>query len=319
MQVFNIGRDAGNQIVLNDNLISRRHAQLIISDSGQVMIKDLNSSNGTFVNGNRITECYLHAGDIVKCGAEFINWTHYTMPESGPDQKINYQEPEFKPQEYQEPVYDKPENQYGIGGVFKYLATRIFDTGDLFKTNWKKTNTILFLTGIPLVTTLAVSLIYLQKYPHVKFTVIPSVLAIFQFAVCPFIAVYLLSFFKKASIDKVALASGIIGFISFSVFFIFSAPQLFNLKTRIPFFNFGFPGYTNLFQAAVLFLLIFLVLCLIISLFIFIYRYYISIGVSNSVSVYLVIATLIINLFFQLLFTYLIFLILKNNFINPLL
>jgi len=77
MQAFTIGRDPNNQIVLNDKLVSRQHAQLTFLDSGQVMIKDLGSSNGTFVNGNRISEMYLNPGDIVKCGAIFLNWSQY--------------------------------------------------------------------------------------------------------------------------------------------------------------------------------------------------------------------------------------------------
>ena len=77
MQVFSIGRDANNQIVLNDTFVSRKHAQLIISDNGQVMIKDSGSSNGTFVNGRRITECYLKQDDIVKCASVFLTWQQY--------------------------------------------------------------------------------------------------------------------------------------------------------------------------------------------------------------------------------------------------
>ncbi|MBL0180990.1 MAG: FHA domain-containing protein [Chitinophagaceae bacterium] len=79
MQTFIIGRDAGNQIVLDDKLVSRHHAQLTVLDNGQVMIKDLGSSNGTFVNGNRVTETNLNAGDIVKCGPVFLNWIQYTQ------------------------------------------------------------------------------------------------------------------------------------------------------------------------------------------------------------------------------------------------
>ena len=72
MQTFIIGRDASNHIVLNDKLVSRQHAKLTVSDIGQVAIKDLGSSNGTFVNGNRITESILKTGDIVKCGSVFL-------------------------------------------------------------------------------------------------------------------------------------------------------------------------------------------------------------------------------------------------------
>jgi len=56
-------------------MVSRKHAQLIIYETGQVLIKDLGSSNGTFVNGNRISEQVLTAGDIVKCGSSFLNWS----------------------------------------------------------------------------------------------------------------------------------------------------------------------------------------------------------------------------------------------------
>ena len=85
MQTFIIGRDATNQIVLNDEKVSRRHAQLTVQDNGQVMIKDLGSVNGTFVNGNRITESYLNSGDVVKCGPLFLNWAQniHNFPEQG--------------------------------------------------------------------------------------------------------------------------------------------------------------------------------------------------------------------------------------------
>lgn len=72
---LSIGRDASNNIVLNDKMVSRKHAQLIIGSDGRVLIKDLGSSNGTFVNGNKISEQLLNAGDIVKCGTTFLNWS----------------------------------------------------------------------------------------------------------------------------------------------------------------------------------------------------------------------------------------------------
>ena len=63
-----VGRDPGNAIPLErDTTSSRRHAQ--ISESGGVFrIQDLSSSNGTFVNGARITECALSPGDEVVIG-----------------------------------------------------------------------------------------------------------------------------------------------------------------------------------------------------------------------------------------------------------
>lgn len=82
MQIISIGRDAGNTVILNNNYVSRRHAQLIVSDNGQISIKDLGSSNGTFVNGNKIKEAYLLSGDQVKCADTLLNWQQYVYPVS---------------------------------------------------------------------------------------------------------------------------------------------------------------------------------------------------------------------------------------------
>jgi len=75
MKTITIGRDATNSIVLNEATVSRMHAQLIIIGDGRILIKDLGSSNGTSVNGNNITEQFLNAGDIVKCGSSYLNWS----------------------------------------------------------------------------------------------------------------------------------------------------------------------------------------------------------------------------------------------------
>lgn len=56
MKSYSIGRDAGCDIVLNDNtdVISRRHAVLTVLSSGKMTITDL-STNGTYINGQRIS------------------------------------------------------------------------------------------------------------------------------------------------------------------------------------------------------------------------------------------------------------------------
>jgi hypothetical protein len=77
MKTLTIGRDSSNHVVINDSFISRQHAQLIIFDNGQVLLKDLGSANGTFVNGNRIQECYLQPRDIVKFAGTFFDWQKF--------------------------------------------------------------------------------------------------------------------------------------------------------------------------------------------------------------------------------------------------
>lgn len=113
MQTLTIGRDASNNIVLDDNFISRQHARLFLLDNGQVMIKDMGSSNGTFVNGKKITEHYLQPGDELKCGKIKVNWQQYAKV-APPEVKPNpvYQQPPVQPQpqpkQYAEPVYTEP-------------------------------------------------------------------------------------------------------------------------------------------------------------------------------------------------------------------
>lgn len=108
MQTFSIGRDANNQIILNDNFVSRRHAELIISDNGAIIIKDLGSANGTFVNGNKISEYYIKPGDIIKCASVFLNWQEIISKSSVKTQpsiqQPSVQQPIQKPLAQQPPI-----------------------------------------------------------------------------------------------------------------------------------------------------------------------------------------------------------------------
>ncbi len=67
---FAVGRSAGCQLSLDDPLVSRRHALLVVSRDG-VTVEDLQSRNGVSVNGQRITgKTPLHAGDKVVIGSQ---------------------------------------------------------------------------------------------------------------------------------------------------------------------------------------------------------------------------------------------------------
>lgn len=50
------------------NMISRRHAQLVCSDYGEVTLIDLKSTNGVYCNQRRIESCILKEGDLVRFG-----------------------------------------------------------------------------------------------------------------------------------------------------------------------------------------------------------------------------------------------------------
>ncbi len=64
LPVINIGRRLNNQISIDDERVSRKHAQVRIT-RGRFMIFDLNSTGGTFVNGKRINHSILFPGDVI--------------------------------------------------------------------------------------------------------------------------------------------------------------------------------------------------------------------------------------------------------------
>jgi ABC-type multidrug transport system ATPase subunit/pSer/pThr/pTyr-binding forkhead associated (FHA) protein len=63
-----IGRSPDNDLVLADLLVSRHHARISRETDGRLRLVDLDSSNGTFVNGRRVRERWLTEGDLVGIG-----------------------------------------------------------------------------------------------------------------------------------------------------------------------------------------------------------------------------------------------------------
>lgn len=62
-----IGREVKCDVMLNDASVSREHAVIVKLAEGY-LLRDLQSSNGTFVNGQRIQEYLLQDGDQIACG-----------------------------------------------------------------------------------------------------------------------------------------------------------------------------------------------------------------------------------------------------------
>lgn len=63
-----IGRDDSSNLVLDDPRVSRRHAALELGPDGVWIVKDLKSSNGTLVNGERVESKVLSDGDTIRLG-----------------------------------------------------------------------------------------------------------------------------------------------------------------------------------------------------------------------------------------------------------
>ncbi len=73
--VTSAGRHESSVILLDDVSVSRHHAIFTRTASGRVTLRDLNSLNGTYVNGTRVEETTLHSADEVQIGKfKLIFW-----------------------------------------------------------------------------------------------------------------------------------------------------------------------------------------------------------------------------------------------------
>lgn len=63
-----IGRAARADFVIDVALVSRVHCRLMLNDANQLELEDLGSTNGTFVNGQKVTKVMLNHGDTVTIG-----------------------------------------------------------------------------------------------------------------------------------------------------------------------------------------------------------------------------------------------------------
>jgi predicted component of type VI protein secretion system len=75
-----IGRGTDCAIRLQDESVSRRHLR-VLTIMGETFIEDLGSTNGTFINGERVTKTQLNDGDIVQLGRVHLRY-HADRPAS---------------------------------------------------------------------------------------------------------------------------------------------------------------------------------------------------------------------------------------------
>lgn len=109
MRELKIGRLPSNDIIVNDNSVSREHATLIISDN-EYTVRDLNSSNGTYVNGMRINGVSkLRRNDILKVGSSLVPWMNY-LSMNGIDYKTNVSQPTSS--QVESPTPSRPKYEY---------------------------------------------------------------------------------------------------------------------------------------------------------------------------------------------------------------
>ncbi len=78
-----VGRAVTSDVPIYDPTISRRHAEIVLTENG-VRVTDLGSSNGTFLNGAKITEAEAGANDVVTFGKVAFRVREVTAPAPRP-------------------------------------------------------------------------------------------------------------------------------------------------------------------------------------------------------------------------------------------
>ncbi|MDQ2695081.1 MAG: GGDEF domain-containing protein [Pseudomonadota bacterium] len=76
-----IGRSEASQVVLAERNVSRCHAR-IVSDGAAVILEDLGSTNGTYVNGESVTTRVLEEGDLIGIGESVLRFCYQSAVES---------------------------------------------------------------------------------------------------------------------------------------------------------------------------------------------------------------------------------------------
>jgi hypothetical protein len=66
-----IGRSSDLDMVLVEDMVSRKHAKISV-EAGQISIEDLGSTNGTFVNGEKVKQARLKEGDRILIGTSIL-------------------------------------------------------------------------------------------------------------------------------------------------------------------------------------------------------------------------------------------------------
>lgn len=82
-----IGRSSELDMVLVEDMVSRKHAKIIFSD-GKITIEDLGSTNGTFVNGEKVKQARLKEGDRILIGTSILKLVHQGAEAANVDESM---------------------------------------------------------------------------------------------------------------------------------------------------------------------------------------------------------------------------------------
>lgn len=116
--VTSIGRDPSCDIVINETTISRIHAQIVTS-TGQAIIEDLRSRNGTWVSGKRVVKCALTDGDGLIVGSNTLLYYRCVDPDEIAAYEVSGQfRMSTQPHHAQEPIIAELPEPSGVSLPF---------------------------------------------------------------------------------------------------------------------------------------------------------------------------------------------------------
>src|SRR5947207_2673450 len=106
-----IGRATDAEIRVDDEGVSRKHARVSTTPNNQVILIDLGSTNGTFVNGMKVAEQVLRDGDKVQIGSTTV---------------LKFQYQDALEESFQRKLFDSAVKD-GLTGIYnkKYFVDRI--------------------------------------------------------------------------------------------------------------------------------------------------------------------------------------------------
>ena len=87
MKLINIGSHDSNEYQVEDPTVSRKHAQLFWDGDKLIILTDLDSTNGTFVNGKKLkAPTQLNQLDVVKVGNTLFPWMELLFEENSQEE-----------------------------------------------------------------------------------------------------------------------------------------------------------------------------------------------------------------------------------------
>ena len=86
-----VGREPSADITINDPSISRRHCQFTLNSEEALVVRDLGSTNGIYIDGRRVDKAIVQPGTLVQIGAITLRpeWTEEAPATPQVDEVIN--------------------------------------------------------------------------------------------------------------------------------------------------------------------------------------------------------------------------------------